>query len=217
MTIHKEGKSLLITLSLALIIFNYGLTYFFPDAKLAVNVSIFFSVVLFLIVLQFFRLPNIKINKKDNCILAPADGKVVVIENTIEKEYFQAERKQVSIFMSPVNVHNNRFPMSGIITLFRYHAGKYLAAWHPKASTENERTTMVIEKDGVEILVRQIAGALARRIRWYVDEGDAAEQGKEYGFIKFGSRVDVFLPMDAEICVDIDQKTKGGQTVIAQL
>lgn len=154
----------------------------------------------------------------ENHILAPADGKVVVIEETVEEEYFKDKRKQVSIFMSPVNVHVNRNPASGVIKYFKYHAGKYLVAWHPKSSTSNERTTFVLElQNGIDILVRQIAGALARRIKWYIQEGDSVVQGEEFGFIKFGSRVDIFLPLDAVVSVNIGDKTKAGRTVIAEL
>lgn len=152
----------------------------------------------------------------DHTIIAPADGKVVVIENTVETEYFKEERKQLSIFMSPVNVHVCRTPVGGLVKYFKYHAGKYLVAWHPKSSTENERTTMVVEApNGVEILVRQIAGAVARRIKWYVSENQQLSQGQEYGFIKFGSRLDVYLPIDADIKVNIGDITKGGRTVLA--
>ncbi|WP_338394669.1 phosphatidylserine decarboxylase family protein [Fulvitalea axinellae] len=218
MTIHKEGRSLLLYLLVILIAANIGIRHFFPSVALAADITLLLSGVLFLLVLQFFRRPKIKVCQDEQCVLAPADGKVVVIENTYEDEYFKEERKQVSIFMSPLNVHNNRFPISGLVKMFKYHAGKYLVAWHPKASTENERTTMVIEREnGVEVLVRQIAGAMARRIRWYVEEGDTAEQGNEFGFIKFGSRVDIFLPKDAKVVVDLQQKTKGGKTIIARL
>jgi len=152
-------------------------------------------------------------------ILAPADGKVVVIEKTTEDEYFKGkERIQVSIFMSPVNVHVNRNPVTGLIKYFKHHEGKYLVAWHPKSSTENERTTIVYQiHKGVEILVRQIAGAAARRIKCYVQEDQSVIQGKEFGFIKFGSRVDLYLPLDADIKVEMGQITKGGQSVIAEL
>src|SRR5690606_33133492 len=151
-------------------------------------------------------------------VLAPADGKVVVIEETEETEYFKARRKQISIFMSPVNVHVNRSPVSGTVSFFKYHPGKYLVAWHPKSSTENERTTVAVRtENGVEVLFRQIAGALARRIKWYVQEGQTIEQGQEFGFIKFGSRVDIFLPLDAVVKVQVGDITKGGRTVIAEL
>ena len=140
-------------------------------------------------------------------MIAPADGKVVVIEETVESEYFKGPRRQVSIFMSPINVHVNFNPISGIVSYFKYHPGKYLVAWHPKSSTENERTTVVVKNEaGTEVLFRQIAGALAKRICWYVKEGDAVTQGNEFGFIKFGSRIDIFLPLDAEICVNLNDK-----------
>jgi phosphatidylserine decarboxylase len=151
-------------------------------------------------------------------VLCPADGKVVVIEKTMEREYLKDVRIQVSVFMSPVNVHINRNPISGVVKYFKYNPGKYLVAWHPKSSTENERTTVVIEnKSGVAILFRQIAGAMARRIVWYVKEGDVVDQGEQFGFIKFGSRVDVFLPLESEIKVGIGQVVKGGLTVLAEL
>jgi phosphatidylserine decarboxylase len=151
-------------------------------------------------------------------VIAPADGKVVVIEETEETEYFNDRRRQVSIFMSPVNVHVNRNPVEGVVKYFKYHAGKYLVAWHPKSSTENERTTIVIQTPGkLEIMMRQIAGALAKRIVWYVKEGQPVAQGEEFGFIKFGSRVDVFLPLEAKVLVNIGDKTVGGVTVIAEL
>jgi len=176
------------------------------------------SIVFYLIILQFFRSPVFNIVKNDKQILAPADGKVVVIEETDEPEYLKSRRRQISIFMSPVNVHVNRMPVGGTISYFKYHPGKYLVAWHPKSSTENERTTVVARmKDGTQVLFRQIAGALARRIKWYVKEGDLLDQGQEFGFIKFGSRVDVFLPMNSTIKVTVGQVTKGGRTVIAEL
>ncbi len=151
-------------------------------------------------------------------MIAPADGKVVVIERTREEEFFKDERIQISIFMSPFNVHVNRHSVSGIVKYFQYHPGKFLVAWHPKSSTENERTTMVVENTlGTPVLMRQIAGALAKRIKWYVKNGDRAIQGVEYGFIKFGSRVDIFLPLDAEVKVKMNDTPIGGETVIAVL
>ena len=182
------------------------------------NLIILTAVVFYLLFLQFFRSPVFAIQKNARQVLAPADGKVVVIEETDETEYLKSRRRQVSIFMSPVNVHVNRMPVSGQISYFKYHPGKYLVAWHPKSSVENERTTVVARmKNGNEILFRQIAGALARRIKWYVQEGQNLEQGAEFGFIKFGSRVDLFLPLDAKILVTPGQVTKGGRTVIAEL
>jgi phosphatidylserine decarboxylase len=154
----------------------------------------------------------------ENQIICPADGKVVVIEEAQENEYFKDKRLQISVFMSPINVHVNRNPISGIVKFFKYHPGKYLVAWDPKSSTDNERTTVVVENsNGVPVLFRQIAGALARRIVWYVKEGDQVEQGKEFGFIKFGSRVDVFLPVGTQVNVNLGDKVKGGVTVLATL
>jgi len=153
----------------------------------------------------------------DKKIFAPADGKVVVIEETMESEYFNDKRLQVSIFMSPLNVHVNRNPISGIVNYIKHHEGKYLVAWHPKSSSENERTTVVIENDGAEVLLRQIAGAVAKRIVNYLEEGEQVIQGKDMGFIKFGSRVDLFLPIDTKLNVKIGDKVKGNRTIIASL
>lgn len=218
MTIHKEGYKILFVLLCVLAIANYAVRYFLPASELAQQLALIASLIIYLLVLQFFRNPNITIKPDEGVILAPADGKVVVIENTEETEYFKGERKQISIFMSPLNVHVCRTPAAGLVKFFKYHAGKYLVAWHPKSSTENERTTMVVQlASGTEILVRQIAGAVARRIKWYVSEDQKLKQGDEYGFIKFGSRLDVFLPVDAEVNVKIGDVTKGGRTVIATL
>lgn len=219
MSIHREGRSLLFWLLLVLAASNYALYYYLPGQELLANVTLLVSVVIYLVVLQFFRNPFVPIRQEeDGMIYAPADGKVVVIEETVEEEYLNEKRKQISIFMSPFNVHVNRSPMAGIVEYFKYHPGKYLVAWHPKSSFENERTTMVIKgANGTKILVRQIAGAVARRIKWYVSEGSPLQQCGEFGFIKFGSRVDMFLPLDAEILVSMDQKTKGGKTPIARL
>jgi len=218
LTIHKEGRLLLIVLVIILAAINIGLHYTYPAQSLLLNLVLAGSVILFLLILQFFRSPKIVTPINDKHVVAPADGKVVVIEETEETEYLKDKRLQVSIFMSPVNVHVNRMPVKGLIEFFKYHAGKYLVAWHPKSSTENERTTVVIKTPGgVPILMRQIAGALARRIKWYIKEGQELEQGQEFGFIKFGSRVDVFLPLDAKVKVNIGDKTKGGMTVLAEL
>lgn len=217
MIIHKEGRSFLSILLLVLLLINIGLNY------CAVSESILYfsyltSTVFFLLVLQFFRSPAVEIKADPKHILAPADGKVVVIEETEESEFFEDKRIQISIFMSPLNVHVNRNPVGGVVKYFKYHTGKYLVAWHPKSSTENERTTIVYElNNGVLILTRQIAGAVARRIKYYIGVNDKVVQGEEFGFIKFGSRLDVFLPLDAKINVEIDQKTRGGKTVLAEL
>ena len=218
MSIHKEGRTLLFWLLLILVVINFGLNRWIPEQETVLNVVLLVSVVFYLLILQFFRNPFITLPNEEKLVFAPADGKVVVIEETTETEYLNDRRKQVSIFMSPVNVHINRSPIAGVVEFFKYHPGKYLVAWHPKSSTENERTTMVIShKSGIKILVRQVAGAVARRIKWYVKEGTQLVQGGEFGFIKFGSRVDVYLPLDAEILVSIGEKTKAGRTPIARL
>jgi phosphatidylserine decarboxylase len=170
------------------------------------------------LILQFFRNPSRHTVLQDKGVIAPADGKVVIIGKVFEPEYFQGERLQISIFMSPFNVHVNRNPVSGVVSYFKYHPGDYLVAWHPKSSTLNERTTVVVRnKKGHEILLRQIAGALARRIRWYINAGDTVLQGSEFGFIRFGSRVDLYLPLNAVPSVEIGQKVRGGETCIASL
>ena len=218
MTIHKEGRTLLFVSLLILFAINWAVGYYFPGAPALQNIVIGASLIFYLIILQFFRLPVFVVQKNEKQVIAPADGKVVVIEETEETEYLKSKRRQISIFMSPINVHVNRMPVSGVVSFFKYHPGKYLVAWHPKSSTENERTTVVAKmKNGTEILFRQIAGALARRIKCYVKEGQMLEQGDEFGFIKFGSRVDIFLPLDAEIKVKIGEKTTGGKTVLAEL
>lgn len=218
MTIHREGRTLLFILLLVLLGLNWIIAHFFPYNTILQNSIIITSILFYLVVLQFFRNPIFPISKNEHHVLAPADGRIVVIEETLETEYLSERRKQISIFMSPVNVHVNRSPVSGIVSFFAYHPGKYLVAWHPKSSTENERTTVVVRmKDGVEILFRQIAGAVARRIKCYVQKDQPLEQGDEFGFIKFGSRVDVFLPLSAKITVDIGDITKGGKTILAEL
>lgn len=218
MTIHREGHIVLFILLIVLFGLNWAVFYFYPASVLAQNSAILASVIFYLLILQFFRNPIFAITQNTKHVLAPADGKVVVIEEVEETEYLRGKRKQISIFMSPVNVHVNRMPVAGQISFFKYHPGKYLVAWHPKSSLENERTTIAVKmSDGVEILFRQIAGALARRIKWYVKEGSALEQGQEFGFIKFGSRVDIFLPLNAKVTVKIGDITKGGRTIIAEL
>ncbi len=216
MKIHKEGfTSLFFTL-----LFIAGLSLLiniaWPVQTVWHTVAYVVLGLFFLIVLQFFRSPKRKIEPNDNHVICPADGKIVVIERTHEGEYLKDERMQVSIFMSPVNVHVNRYPVSGTVNYFKYHPGKYLVAWHPKSSNENERTTIVVEHASHgTLLLRQIAGALARRIVCYSKEGEAVVQGSEMGFIKFGSRVDVFLPLDAQVNVKIGDMVKGGRTVLA--
>lgn len=216
--IHKEGKATILISLIVLFALNALTRWLAPELIWLQNVVLGISVILLIIVLQFFRNPAITVTTGDNLVISPADGKVVVIEEVEEPEYFKGKRLQVSVFMSPFNVHVNRNPIGGIVKYFKYHPGLYLVAWHPKSSTENERTTTVIQKkSGTEILFRQIAGALAKRIVWYVKEGDAAKQGGEMGFIKFGSRVDLFLPLDAKVKVALNQKVKGGRTIIAEV
>ncbi|MCS6973157.1 MAG: phosphatidylserine decarboxylase family protein [Cyclobacteriaceae bacterium] len=218
MTIHREGRALLFILLLITVAGIWALDYFFQQQPVLRNSGIGLLIVFYLLVLQFFRNPSVRVEKNPKHILAPADGKVVVVEEADEPEYLRDRRKQISIFMSPVNVHVNRMPVGGTISYCTYHPGKYLVAWHPKSSTENERTTVAVKTDeGVEILFRQIAGALARRIKCYVQKGQRLEQGDEFGFIKFGSRVDVFVPLHAEVLVKPGDKTTAGKTVIARL
>lgn len=218
MTIHKEGKSLLFWMLFILAGINIGLHQVLPEKEMLLNLVLIGSIIGYLAVLQFFRNPSIPIPDDPELIYAPADGKVVLIEKTIEDEFLQEERIQVSVFMSPINVHINRSPMTGVLKYFKYHPGKYLVAWHPKSSTENERTSLVLEHpSGLLLMVRQIAGAMARRIKCYVNVGDPLVQGHEFGFIKFGSRVDVFIPVNAEILVEMNQTTKAGITPLARL
>ena len=214
--IHKEGRLLLIVSAIVLVLLNVAIGQYFSDTVLLIFLLL--SLVIYGLILQFFRNPVREVLVADNHIVyAPADGRVCVIEAVEEAEYFNEKRLQVSIFMSPLNVHVNRNPVSGVVNYFRYHPGKYLVAWHPKSSTENERTTIVYDLGGAEILMRQIAGAVAKRIKWYVEEGQEVEQGRDMGFIKFGSRVDLFLPLDAKIEVVMNQQVKGNKTVIARL
>ncbi len=216
MRIHKEGTIILITTFIILLALNAVVYYLLPPIALYVSIPV--SLILFFLVLQFFRVPAREITSDNKVVVCPADGKVVVIEETNEDEFLKDRRIQVSIFMSPVNVHVNWFPVSGIVKYFKYHPGKYLVAWHPKSSTENERTTVVVESEnGIQVLFRQIAGAVARRIVCYARPDDVAEQGSQFGFIKFGSRVDVFLPLGSEVKVNINDMVKGSQTVLAVL
>ena len=218
MKIHKEGIK-----TVLYIVFLCALIDFISYLVLQNIIFIFYAIViislvfLFLII-WFFRDPKRDLVKNNNLIYSPADGKVVVIEKTVEKEYLKDERIQVSIFMSPLNVHINRYPVSGKIVYTKYHEGKYFVAWHPKSSTKNERATIVVETGNkTRILVRQIAGAVARRIVCYAKTGSKAEQGNEIGFIKFGSRVDIFLPTSSKILCKPNQKVKGNQTILAEL
>lgn len=217
MTIHREGRTLLFILLIVLFGLNWAVSYFFPSQLVVHNILIGVSIVFYLIILQFFRIPIFQIKKNENQVLAPADGKVVVIEETDEPEYLKSRRKQVSIFMSPINVHINRMPVSGTISYAKYHPGKYLVAWHPKSSTENERSTVVVKGTKGEILLRQIAGAVARRIITYAKKGDKATQNSEFGFIKFGSRVDLFLPIGTQINVKLGDIVQNNISLIATL
>jgi phosphatidylserine decarboxylase len=217
MTLHREGKVILIGLLLVLVAINSLVCWLTLCSSLWCGLTIGSSLILYYLVAQFFRVPKRVITTGENTIVCPADGKVVVIEKVHEPEYFDREMMQISVFMSPLNVHVNFNPIAGIVKYFKYHPGLYLVAWHPKSSTENERTTVVVEDNkGREILYRQIAGAVARRICWYVKKGDKVEQAKEFGFIKFGSRIDIFLPLDAKIKVELEQKVQGSVTTLAE-
>jgi phosphatidylserine decarboxylase len=218
MTIHKEGYPSIAVVILfdALIIFLGK--YFAPDLIWLHYVLYILTSLLFIIILQFFRNPSRDFQQSEGTVIAPCDGKVVVIEKVHEPEYFKDDRIQVSIFMSPINVHINRNPISGIFKYVKYHPGKYLMAFNPKSSTENERSSIVIEdKNGNSILFRQIAGFLARRIVYYCKEGDRASQADQFGFIKFGSRVDLFFPLGTEISAQIGDTVKGGISKIAKI
>ena len=218
MTIHKEGYTTIALSILFIFVTNTVIKYYLSETIWFVWLWYALSFALFIIILQFFRSPNRKLTIHDRQIICPADGKVVVLEETEETEFLKDKRMQISVFMSPINVHVNRNPISGIVKFFKYHPGKYLFAWDPKSSTENERTTTVVEhKNGVQILYRQIAGALARRIVWYLKEGDQVKQSEQFGFIKFGSRVDLFLPLGTQINVNLNETVKGGVTVLATL
>jgi len=218
MTIHREGfKTIALSILIAGII-NIVLSWLLGTTMLWLCLAVLFvSVFLVLFIISFFRIPNRKLTIDDKFIIAPADGKVVVIEEMHDNEYFKAKRLQISIFMSPANVHVNRNPISGEVVYSTYHPGKYLVAWHPKSSTENERHSVVLRNGSKEILVKQIAGALARRIINYLNIGDKVNQGKEMGFIKFGSRVDLLLPPGSKINVSMNQIVKGGVTIIGEL
>ncbi len=212
---HREGQKIILTAFFSVGIAIVLAHFYIVEPWLKYTVQILALIILILI-LQFFRNPKRVINKNFNDILAPVDGKVVAIEEVEEEEYFKDKRKQVSIFMSPTNVHITRYPSSGVIKYSKYHPGKYLVAWHPKSSEENERTTVVIHtpKFG-DILYRQIAGAMARRIINYAEIGENVQQGEDSGFIKFGSRVDLLLPLDSAITVKLNQKVVGAKTCIA--
>ncbi|KOS04716.1 phosphatidylserine decarboxylase [Flavobacterium akiainvivens] len=212
---HKEGAKIILG-ALVVTVAVLLLSDHFLENRWLVGAIQVFTLVFLILILQFFRNPKRHVTITDHNIIAPVDGKVVVIEEVYEPEYFKDKRLQVSIFMSPINVHVTRYPVNGLVKFSKYHPGKYLVAWHPKASEENERTTIVIENNLFgEILYRQIAGALARRIVNYAQEGTQVVQGTDAGFIKFGSRVDLFLPLGTKVDVQLNQKAIGGKTIIA--
>ncbi|MFO7703404.1 phosphatidylserine decarboxylase family protein [Psychroflexus maritimus] len=214
---HKEGFKILTVAILLLIGINL-ITNYYSQNNLLIYSVFGVSMLLFLIVAQFFRNPKRGVDESEEYIVSPVDGKVVAIEEVEEKEYFKDKRIQVSIFMSPINVHVTRYPISGTVAYSKYHPGKFLVAWHPKSSEENERTTVVISsKKYGDVLYRQIAGALAKRIVNYASEGQMIKQGNDSGFIKFGSRVDLFLPLDANIEVELNQKMRGGESIISKI
>ena len=218
MTIHREGyRSIAIGTIIFVFINIITFNFLSPTFPLLSWLIFFVTLFLLLFLISFFRIPNRTLTINDGQVIAPADGKVVVIEETVDEEYFKVKKLQVSIFMSPANVHVNRNPISGEVVYNQYHKGKYLVAWHPKSSTENERHSIVIKKGNTEILVKQIAGALAKRIVNYLQVGQLVKQTEEMGFIKFGSRVDMLLPVGTKINVQLNQVVEGGVTVIATL
>lgn len=214
---HKEGFKI-IAITFLLVAISAVMVDSFVSIKW-LQYLLFFTLFVFLfLILQFFRNPKRITTLNDNTVVSPVDGKVVVIEEVYEPEFFKEKRLQVSVFMSPINVHVTRYPIGGKVEYSKYHPGKYLVAWHPKASTENERTTVVVNNPTYgKVLYRQIAGALAKRIVNYANQGDDAIQGLDSGFIKFGSRVDLFLPLDTNIKVSLNQKVKGGESIIAEI
>ena len=217
MTIHKEGYTIIAGATVLCGSIVFGLTKVLDASTVWFWLASAPVLVFFYLVVQFFRLPSRTNRAEANELVAPCDGKVVVIEETEEPEYFQGKRIQVSIFMSPLNVHANWVPCEGEVTFAKYHKGLFLVAWHPKSSTDNERTTIVIKHaNGKEVLFRQIAGAVARRIVYYVKPGQRVERNEQFGFIKFGSRVDIFLPLGSEVVAQMGQITKGNETVIAR-
>jgi phosphatidylserine decarboxylase len=217
MTIHREGYPTIAISALAFAVINLLSFYFISAHLLWLSSLIFFlTLALLLFLISFFRVPNRSLTTGDELIVCPADGKVVVIEEIFDEEYFKDRRLQVSIFMSPANVHQNRNPVSGEVVYNQYHKGKYLVAWHPKSSTENERHSVVLRNGHGEILVKQIAGALAKRIVNYLSVGQRTDQSAEMGFIKFGSRVDVLLPVGTTVNVQLNQVVQGGVTVLAK-
>ena len=218
MTIHKEGFKSIVISAIIFAAINlasfYYISYYYPWLSWLIFLV---TIVLWFFIISFFRVPRRALVEGEDLVICPADGKVVVIEEAFDEEYFKDKRLQISIFMSPANVHQNRNPVSGEVVYNQYHKGKYLVAWHPKSSTENERHSVVISNQKAEVLVKQIAGAVARRIVNYLSVGEVVKQGSEMGFIKFGSRVDVLLPVGTKVNVQLNQVVKGGVTVIATL
>lgn len=218
MRIHKEGINILVVALLVLVALHFIITKYYTTSRYIYILFLVIGILGYAWLLYFFRDPQRTIALDPNHVLSPADGEVVLIKEVEVDEYLHERRIQVSVFMSPFNVHVNRSPLSGIVKYFKYHPGKYLVAWHPKSSTLNERTTIVVENQkGIQVLFRQIAGFMARRICFYVQEGSQLQQGEEFGFIKFGSRADIFLPLDAKIKVNLGEKVKGGISVLAEL
>lgn len=217
MTLHREGTTIILGTLISVAALGFITNQFVPFALLKGFIWLVLLVVTILVV-QFFRVPKRTLNCAPNDVVSPADGKVVAIEVVEETEFLKQQAIQLSVFMSPLNVHANWFPIAGNVVFDKYHPGKFLVAWHPKSSTENERTTIAVKHaNGSTILFRQIAGAVARRIKYYAKTGDQAKQAGEFGFIKFGSRVDVFLPVNTDIKVKIGDKVKGIETVLATL
>jgi phosphatidylserine decarboxylase len=218
MTIHREGYKTIAVCTIVFIVLNVLFSWFFGAELLWLCIAfVVITLGLLLFIVSFFRIPARTLTINDMQVIAPADGKVVVIEEAVDDEYFKTKRLQVSVFMSPANVHVNRNPVSGEVVYKKYHKGKYLVAWNPKSSTENERHSVVIRSGETEILVKQIAGALAKRIVNYLEVGQKVKQGDEFGFIKFGSRVDLLLPPGTKINVGLNEVVQGGVTVIATL
>lgn len=218
MTIHKEGYKTILISAIVFGMLNlasfYYLSFYYPWLSWLIFII---TLILLLFIISFFRVPKRRLSLDEKLVVCPADGKVVVIEETFDEEYFKDKRLQISIFMSPANVHQNRTPVSGEVVYSRYHKGKYLVAWNPKSSTENERHSVVIKNHAAEVLVKQIAGAVAKRIINYLTVGQRVEQSVEMGFIKFGSRVDVLLPVGTKVNVQLNQHVQGGVTVLASL
>jgi phosphatidylserine decarboxylase len=218
MTIHKEGYASIAVVTIFFLVLNLVLRYFCGDSVAWLcNIFMVLSIAFVLFIISFFRIPNRTLTISNGQIISPADGKVVVIEETVDDEYFKGKRLQISVFMSPLNVHVNRNPMDGEVVYNKYHKGKFLVAWDPKSSTDNERHSVVLKNGNVEVLVKQIAGAVARRIVNYLEVGNKVKQTDEYGFIKLGSRVDLLLPIGTKVNVQLNEAVQGGVTVLATL